>query len=153
MPPDHDSTSDHKARFGNRASHVAALMAIAAAIALVAPGRTDGLPEDALADGIIAAQRCDAENEPGSQRWADCIRRQETGLAASVHASVGLHFQAWLTADRIARDGRPAASELGAAHAHRVVRALDENLLTLHRLCTASGLDCEALGERLAEAM
>jgi hypothetical protein len=143
----------HTSPFGTRAIHVAAVMAVAVAIALAAPGRADGNPEDAVADGILAAQHCDAEVGRGMGRWADCIRRQEDALAASTQAALGLHFQAWLTADQVARAGKPAASDLRAAHAHRVVQAIDGNVLTLHRLCTASGLDCDEVGERLGAVL
>jgi hypothetical protein len=146
-------TFDDNAGFGTRATHIAALMALAVLIGLAAPGRSDGTPEDAVAEGIVAAQHCEVELDRSVGRWADCIGRQEAALATSSQASAGLHFQAWLTADRVAQDGEPSATEHRAAHAHQLARALDDNLLTLHRLCTASGADCDAVGVRLAAVL
>jgi hypothetical protein len=142
-----------RSRYGNRATHIAALMAVAVVIALAAPGRTDGAPDDAVATGMVAARHCEPEVADGINRWADCIRKQEAAMAPSTHARLGVHFQAWLTADHAARGGKPAAFRFRDVHAHHVARALDENQLTLHRLCTAGGLDCDTVEQRLAEVL
>jgi hypothetical protein len=135
------------------AATAVALLAVGVAIALLAPGRGDGLPEDAAAEGMAVAARCDADLErDGRARWAACIERQRAGLAADPVAAAGLHFHAWRIADRAAAAGAPDALPLRDAHRGPLAAALRDNLVSLHRLCSAAGEDCVAIAERLSPA-
>ncbi len=130
---------------------VAALLALAAAIALVAPRVPDRPAEDAAADGIALAARCDARVAADREAWSACIAEQLGALPADPVAATGVHFHAWRVAARAARDGTPGAARLRDAHRERVRAALRDNLTSLHRLCTAAGApDCAALGDALA---
>jgi hypothetical protein len=125
------------------------LLALAAAIALLAPGRSDGRPEDAAAEGIARAARCDPDLAAGARRWAACIERQRAGLAADPVAAAGLDFHAWRVAERATADGTPGAGPLRDAYRRPLAAALRDNLVSLHRLCTAAGTDCAPIESRL----
>jgi hypothetical protein len=129
-----------------------ALLAVGATIALLAPGRSDGHPEDAVAEGVARAARCDTDLTGGSRRWAACIERQRAGLAADRLAAAGLDFHAWRIAERAAADGTPGAAPLRDAYRRPLAAALRDNLVSLHRLCAAAGADCAPIEARLLPA-
>ncbi|HYF57642.1 MAG TPA: hypothetical protein VEA81_01650 [Burkholderiaceae bacterium] len=124
------------------------LLALAATIALLAPGRLDGTPGDAAAEGIARAERC---GEPLRERaaWQRCIDAQLAALRADPLAAAGVRFHAWRVADRAAGGGHPEAAALRDAYARRLADDLRSNRLTLHRLCTAAGEPCEPIASRL----
>jgi hypothetical protein len=151
---------------------------VAVAVALIAPGRDDGRPDDAVSEGIALAARCDASfdapaadgagSDPagagsatdgsgtlvGTDRWAACIDGQLRRFPADPVAVAGLHFHAWQIAERAVASGtgraRARARALRDRHLLAVSKALNGNLLSLHRLCAAAAANCGPIAERLA---
>jgi hypothetical protein len=119
-------------------------LALAAAIALLAPG----LGGDALADGIARAAQCDRAIDDGPARWSDCIQQQRRALDEHPIAEAALHFHAWRIAERATAQGVRGADALRDAHQRLVAEALRLNRLSLHRLCAAAGADCTKLAQR-----
>jgi hypothetical protein len=147
---------------------------VAVAVALIAPGRDDGRPDDAVSEGIAVAARCDASfdapaadgtgRDPagaggaadgsgtsvGTDRWAACIDGQLRRFPAHPVAVAGLHFHAWQIAERAVASGTGRARALRDRHLLAVSKALNGNLISLHRLCAAAAADCGPIAERLA---
>lgn len=147
-------------------------VSVAVAVALIAPGRDDGRPDDAVSEGIAIAARCDASfdapgagSDPasagsaaaagsgttiGTDRWAACIDGQLRRFPADPVAVAGLHFHAWQIAERAVSSGTGRARALRDRHLLAVSKALSGNLLSLHRLCAAAAADCGPIADRLA---
>jgi hypothetical protein len=126
------------------------LLAIAAALALVAPRPADRPADDSAADGIALAARCDPRVESDRAGWSACIAEQLDALPADPVAAAGVHFHAWRVADRAARAGARDLAPLRDAHRARLRAVLRDNLTSLHRLCAAAGTpDCAAVGHAL----
>lgn len=146
------SSADRSRRLRTRQAPVPGLLAplaLAAAIALLAPG----LGGDALSDGIARAAQCDRTIDDGPGRWSDCVQRQREALAGHPIAEAGLHFHAWRVAELATAQGMRGAAALRDAHRRLLADALRVNRVSLHRLCSAAGTDCAQRVQRLDDAV
>jgi len=146
------SSADRPRRPRSRPVPVTGLLAplaLAAAIALLAPG----LGGDAISDGIARAAQCDRAIDDGPGRWSDCVQRQRDALAGHPIAEAGLHFHAWRIAELATAQGVRGAAALRDAHRRLLADALRVNRVSLHRLCSAAGTDCTKLVQRLDDAV
>lgn len=98
----------------------------------------------ALHQGFVAAQACEAEIDDDLDQYAECIRhlvdrsRTDENQRSGIH--LGIHFQAWLMADLAARQHSVGASKLRDAQRNFITALLSRQRLTLRQITVEKGL-------------
>jgi hypothetical protein len=94
----------------------------------------------ALHQGFLAAQACEAEIDDDLDQYAECIRYLVDRFRRDENQRLGIHIQAWLMADLAARQHSVGAVKLRDTQRTLIIALLSRQRLTLKQIAAEKGL-------------
>jgi hypothetical protein len=114
--------------------------------------RLSGATTEQLHRGFVAAQRCETEIDDDLSAYRSCIDHLIDRRAHSSQEKLGIHFQAWIMADLMARQHSDFAVGMRSDQLKKM-RALQRiTRTTLRDLCAAKQVICGDISARVKAA-
>lgn len=107
---------------------------------------------DDLKRGFVAAQRCEKELDDDLSAYRSCIDYLTDRREQVAREKLGIHFQAWIIADLMARQHGDFAATMRSEQLKKIDKLLRTTRLTLAQLCEAKGVACADIGARMKAA-
>jgi hypothetical protein len=134
--------------FMTRSRSVAYQLLFALLLAAVLPA-THARADARVQAGFATAQSCENEVDDDLGSYEECINHAANTLRSKPHALLGLHFQAWLVADLIARQHGPRAAHVRRVQQRSMQQQSRATGVTLAQLCTLKNLRCAEIRARM----
>jgi hypothetical protein len=116
------------------------------------PSRLPAAVADDLKRGFVAAQQCEKELDDDLSAYRSCIDYLTDRRERVAREKLGIHFQAWIVADLMARQHSDFAATMRSEQQKRISALLRTTRLTLAQLCEAKDVACADIGSRMRAA-
>jgi hypothetical protein len=116
------------------------------------PRLSSGAIEE-LNRGFVAAQTCDKEIDDDLSAYRSCVDHLTDRRGRSAREKLGIHFQAWIVADLMARQHSDFAATMRSEQQKRIATLLRTTRLSLAQLCEAKNVACSDIGARMKAAL
>jgi hypothetical protein len=116
------------------------------------PSRLPTAVADDLKRGFVAAQRCETEIDDDLSAYRSCIDYLTDRRERVAREKLGIHFQAWIVADLMARQHSDFAATMRSEQQKRIATLLRTTRLSLAQLCDAKAVPCADIGARMKAA-
>ncbi|MGL5003737.1 MAG: hypothetical protein ACRDAM_12420 [Casimicrobium sp.] len=127
-------------------------LACSFALGQTSSSRLSNTAIDELNRGFIAAQACEKEIDDDLSAYRSCIDHLADRRGRAAKEKLGIHFQAWIVADLMARQHSDFAATMRSEQQKKTTVLLRTTRINLTQLCEAKRVACTDIAARMKAA-